>query len=96
MNIKERLKKNKTIRSIGKKVNIRRQHMQDAKDFSRYFTESAVRNGDYRYSIMLLVHSIEKGMCFPNPRPFGKDKVRDLMQMLEAVPKQNRKKLYDL
>lgn len=92
MNIKECLKMNKTICSIGKKVNIRRQHMQDANDFSKYFTESAVRKGDYRYSIMLLVHSIEKGMCFPNPRPFGKDKVRELMQMLEDFPKQNRKK----
>ena len=31
---------------------------------------------------MLLVHSLEKGMCFSNPRPFGKDKVNDLTAIL--------------
>lgn len=80
------LKRNRKIRKFGKKINIALQFMQDIKDFSRYYAESAKEHKDYRYSIMLLVHSLEKGMCFPNPRPFGADKVIELMQMLDSYP----------
>ena len=86
MDIKKKLKSNKTIKKIGKKINISLQFKQDAKDFSRYYAESAEGNHDYRYSIMLLVHSLEKGMCFPNPRPFGEEKVKEIMRMVEAYP----------
>lgn len=84
MDIKTLLKSNKTIRKIGKRINIGSQFKQDAKDFSQYYVEAAEERQDYRYSIMLLVHSLEKGMCFPNPRPFGSDKVKELMMMLES------------
>ena len=82
MNFKEFLKTNPTIRSIGKKINIWRAFSHDTKDFSKYYVEEAEKNGDYRYSILLLVHSLEKGMCMPNLRPFGFDKVHELMKYL--------------
>ena len=82
MNIKAALKANPTIRRIGKAVNTRRQFSDDAKDFNTFYVEEAEKRGDVRYSIMLLVHSLEKGMCFPNPRPFGFDKVSELMNLL--------------
>ena len=90
MSIKQKLKENKTIRSFGKRFNIHSQFRQDAKDFSKHYLETANENGDYRYSIMLLVHSLEKGMCMPNPRPFGLDKVRELMSQLKAYPDNER------
>ena len=90
MNIKNALKSNKTIRELGKKVNIYLQFRQDAKDFSEYYVETASNKGDYRYSVMLLVHSLEKGMCMPNPRPFGLDKVKQLIDQLGAYPSSNR------
>ena len=90
MGIREFLKKNKTIRKIGKKINIDSQFRQDARDFNAFFEESAREKGDFRYSIMLLVHSLEKGMCFPDPRPFGFDKVKELMKLLHAYPEEKR------
>lgn len=82
MNYKELLKSNQAIRKIGKSINIRLQFRQDAKDFANYYIESAVNQSDFRYSIMLLVHSLEKGMCISNPCPFGFDKVSELMKLL--------------
>lgn len=90
MEIKKALKSNKTIRGMGKKVNIYSQFRQDAKDFAEYYVESANDSGDYRYSIMLLVHSLEKGMCMPNPRPFGLDKVKELITQLGAYSSSER------
>lgn len=82
--IKSVIKKNKTIRYVGKLVNILKAFLVDSVDFLKYYVESAERDGDYRYSIMLLVHSLEKGMCMPNPRPFGFDKVKELIKLLNA------------
>lgn len=84
MNIREILKSNPLMRKIGKKYYIRSQFKDDAKNFKKYYCEEAERSGDYRYSIMLVVHSLEKGMCMPNPRPFGNDKVKKLLNMLES------------
>lgn len=82
MNINRILKSNPVIRHLGKKVKIYNEFCYDAKNFNKYYVESAEKKGDYRYSIMLLVHSLEKGMCMPSPRPFGFDKVRELMSLL--------------
>ena len=78
------IKSNKTLRRLGKSFYVYEQYWQDAHDFSKYYVEQAEAKGDYRYSIMLLVHSLEKGMCMPDPRPFGIDKVRALMAMLDT------------
>lgn len=83
------LKKNAAFRNIGKKINIFIAFWNDADSFSHYYVEGAKRKGDYRYSIMLLVHSIEKGMCMPNPRPFGFDKVKELMAILNDYSEKN-------
>lgn len=88
VNIKELIKKNNTIRRIGKCFNIYKQFEQDAKDFATFYNESAKKKADFRYSIMLLVHSLEKGMCFPNPRPFGQEKVRELIKILSIYTKE--------
>lgn len=78
------LKSNPVIRRLGKKVKTYNEFRYDAQNFDKYYVESAERDGDYRYSIMLLVHSLEKGMCMPNPRPFGFDKVKELIKLLNA------------
>lgn len=84
MGLKSTIKAIPLFRKIGKQFNIYRAFKQDATDFSRYYAEEAVKKGDFSYSIMLLVHSLEKGMCMPNPRPFGFDKVNELMNCLNA------------
>lgn len=84
MNVNQILKSNPVIRRLGKKVKTYNEFRYDAQNFDKYYVESAERDGDYRYSIMLLVHSLEKGMCMPNPRPFGFDKVKELIKLLNA------------
>ena len=84
MNVNQILKSNPVIRRLGKKVKTYNEFRHDAKNFDKYYVEAAERDGDYRYTIMLLVHSLEKGMCMPNPRPFGFDKVKELIKLLNG------------
>lgn len=90
MNIKNILKSNRIIRCIGKRMNVIKQFMQDAHDFNKYYVEEAELKKDYRYSIMLLVHSLEKGMCYKEPRPFGIDKVSELIKLLDHYSQEQR------
>lgn len=90
MSFRSILKSNPLIRRVGKRINIFRAFYYDAKNFSKYYVEEAEENGDYRYSIMLLVHSLEKGMCMPNPRPFGFDKVKELIRLLDSCTDYNQ------
>lgn len=85
MSFRSILKSNPLIRRVGKRINIFRAFYYDAKNFSKYYVEEAEKSGDFRYSIMLLVHSLEKGMCMPNPRPFGEEKVRELITFLNSI-----------
>lgn len=71
MSIRDILKGNKTMRKVGKALNIYREFFNDAREFSHSYIESAEDKKDYRYSILLIVHSLEKGMCMTTPRPFG-------------------------
>ena len=84
MSFKEFIKQNRTIRKIGKSINIYRAFYRDAKSFSRFYMEKAEQKGDYRYSILLLAHSLEKGMCMNNLRPFGGKKIIELINMLKV------------
>lgn len=84
VSIKQIIKNNKKIRQFGQKLNTLIQFRQDTIDFNKEYLESAKNRGDYRYSILLNVHSLEKGMCFDNPRPFGESKVKELMAMLNT------------
>lgn len=89
MRLKSTIKAIPLLRKIGKKINIFRAFKNDAVDFSKYYIEEAVNKGDAKYSIMLLVHSLEKGMCMPNPRPFGFGKVNELMKLLKNCADKN-------
>lgn len=84
MSFKEKIKENNTIRKIGKRLNIYKDFIGDAHDFSSNYLESALNDGDYRYNILLHVHSLEKGMCMQKLRPFGAKKVKELICMLKT------------
>ena len=90
MGIKAVLKSNSIVRNIGKKIKIYKEFQNDAKEFSNSFLESAEKAGDYRYRIMLIVHSLEKGMCMPSPRPYGQKKVMQLMEILSKYPETDK------
>lgn len=86
----ETLKKNHTLRQFVKKLKIYREYLCDASDFSAHYLEAAENNGDYRYRLMLLIHNIEKGMCRQNLRPFGKDKVIQMISILKDYPEERK------
>lgn len=88
MGLRETVKNNALLRRIGKFINIYKAYMYDAKTFSKNYLEKADKKNHYKYSIMLLVHSLEKGMCMPNPRPFGYKKVFELIEILRIYPKE--------
>ena len=81
--IKTILKKNGVLRRIGKRINNINIFKYDEKSFSQCFMDSALREERYDYSIMMLVHSLEKGMCMKDVRPFGFEKVMQLKKHLE-------------
>lgn len=97
MSIKELLKKNDLLRRFVKTVKIYIEFLGDAKDYSYNYLESAEKRGNYKYRIMLIVHSLEKGMCMTNLRPFGHKKV---VQLVDILSKTGRNKAiqfeYDL
>ena len=67
-----------------KKIQIYSEYFHDAKLYSEKYIETSELNGNYKYRIMLLVHSIEKGLCMPNARPFGHQKAHKLMMLLKS------------
>ena len=85
MQFKEIIKRNPLIRRLGKKVNILRAYYHDVKDFNGYYNESAEVQNEFSYSIMLLVHSLEKGMCMKEIRPYGFQKVNKLKNFLRKT-----------
>ena len=85
MSLKEIIKDNTMVRRIGKQVKIYYEFLHDAKYFSHNYIEMAEKKGNYDYTIMLLVHSIEKGLCMNNPRPFGHKKILQLIGILDNI-----------
>lgn len=83
MSIKETLKSSDILRRLVKRGKNYYEFLSDAKDFSNNYAEIVEQNGDYRYRLMLLIHNIEKGMCRENPRPFGKDRVKRIIDILK-------------
>lgn len=90
MGIRATLKTNNLVRYIGKKIKIYKEFKYDAKGFSASFMESAEKKGDYRYRILLIVHSLEKGMCMPDSRPYGHKKVDQLIRILSKYPEADK------
>ena len=90
MSITDKLKNVDALRRFVKKCKIRYEYMLDADVFCKYYMEESDKREDYEYRMLMFVHNIEKGMCMPNPRPFGKEKVAKLMDMIKACEKEER------
>lgn len=88
-NIKETLKNNKMIRMMVKRIKIYREYLADASDYSANYLEKSEKKGNVNYRAMLLIHSLEKGMCMPSLRPFGQKKAVELMDVLKRYTTPN-------
>ncbi len=88
MSFKNVLKSNVFLCRMGRAINIHREFIHDSKNFAKYYNNSAEKKNDYRYSIMLIVHSIEKGLCMEKLRPFGSKKIIRLINILKTYPQE--------
>lgn len=81
------LKKNNTLRHIVKNIKIKNHFKYDAKDFCKYYMEAKQDIQQLEYNTLLVVHSLEKGMGSKELRPFGKQKVVELIDILKQYPR---------
>ena len=83
MNFKDKLKENAFIRKVVKKHRIKNEYLRDSKNFAKYYNDSFNESiQTIEYKILLIVHSLEKGMCSKKLRPFGQNKIDDLISLL--------------
>lgn len=82
MSIKERMQSIDALRRAVKSHKVRREMRADASRFVANYAESKSDHECVDYHVLLVVHSLEKGMCSKNLRPFGKAKVKELVNYL--------------
>ena len=90
MKLKEKLKQNKYLRKKVKNYKIKREMNLDYKQFKNNYQENCNTKEHLEYSIMLLVHSLEKGMCHENMRPFGFEKISSLIKKMQEYEKYDK------
>lgn len=81
--LKEYLKSITPLRKLVKRGKIYMAYLQDAGLYCKNYLETAESKGRYEYRIMLLVHSLEKGMCMEATRSFGQKKAIELQEILK-------------
>lgn len=86
MSIKELLKKNDTLRKYVKGIKIKKDFKRDARDFCDHYMEARSDVPQLEYNVLLIVHSLEKGLSSKSLRPFGKKKVEELIQVMKKFP----------
>lgn len=79
----DKLKQIAPLRRTIKKIRVFRDYFIDASFFSRFYMESEMKRGNYNYKLLLLIHSIEKGLCIKGDRPFGQMKVNTMLDIIE-------------
>lgn len=99
MLITEQLKRVDWLRRLVKKHKIWKEYFHDARLFCKYYMEECDRRGDNEYRMLMFVHNLEKGMCMPEPRPFGHKKIISLMEMItryENMGKSHSSSVYNM
>lgn len=90
MSVKEQLQSIDALRRVVKAHKVRREMRTDANRFVANYAESMSDHACVDYHVLLIVHSLEKGMCSQSLRPFGKKKVRELIDYLRRIPRTRR------
>lgn len=83
MNLKARLKKLQGLRRTVKRAKVYKEYFADATFMSRHLLDGGPDPEHEQYRIMILSHSLEKGLSYRNARVFGRSKAEDLMARLE-------------
>ena len=80
--IKKIIKKIPGIAMLVKYIKLKKEFVSDFNFFRKNYLHSKLTLNKSKYNILLIVHSLEKGMCSKNPRCFGKEKINDLINLL--------------
>ncbi len=86
--LKERLKKYAIVKKIIKireKRRIRKEFLKEYKYFYEYYNMPNPTNLKKQYKMLLNIHALEKGMLNKKMRPFGVEKVNQLIELFNEV-----------
>lgn len=89
MKLKDKLRKIKLLKKIKNAYDIKHSFYNDRVLFSKNWIESEENDTKRGYNIILLVHSLEKGMTSKEPRCFGFEKIKTIVDKLEKYNKSN-------
>ncbi len=87
MNIKSMIKKIPGVEYTYKWVKFKLEYIYDFKFFYKNYSHSKLNKSKIGYNILLIAHSIEKGLINEELRPFGVEKVKELILLLEKYDK---------
>ena len=87
--IKKIVKKIPGVSATIKYMKLKKEFIYDFNFFRKNYSYSKKTLNKSKYNILLIVHSLEKGMCNEKPRQFGKEKVNELMQLLNELTAEN-------
>lgn len=90
MDLKGTLKKIPLLVKINNNLKINKAYNDDKKEFKKHWINSNINYKKIGYSIILEVHSLEKGMTSTNPRYFGIKKVEKIINLLDLYNKTNQ------
>ena len=93
--IKQHLKKIKFLVKIRKKYKIDREFRNDKRFFIKNYLESTENINTKKYDILLIVHGLEKATLNKNPRRFGVEKVKRLINNLKYMEDNDKKLDYE-
>lgn len=73
------------IKKIYHKLKVYTEFFLEARYFCKYYTFASNNQSNLEYKMLIIAHSIEKGLCVEkNVRPFGSKKVQELIDALRV------------
>jgi len=76
------LKKNKLLKYIIKNQRLKKEYISDYNFFKNNYSHSKETLNKIKYNMILIIHSLEKGMSNNELRPFGIKKVKELIDLI--------------
>ena len=80
--IKSIIKKMPLVNTLITKIKFSREYSYDQKFFTKNYSHSAPTKAKVGYNMLLISHSLEKGMSNKNPRRFGVAKIIELIKLI--------------
>ncbi len=77
----------KARRIVKNRIAFHREYRYDKRFFKKNFSHSSATKNKTGYNALLVSHSLEKGMANKNPRPFGKSKINELIDLMRKYVK---------